>query len=142
MTKWFKRVLPLVAAVGTLVGAIVVGALVGCATPNAGVEIQGEVWYKERIALPQDAVLTVELKDVSLMDAPAIVLAQIERSDVSTPAPFQFLINRDQFESGHTYAIGAKITLNDKLLFINTQAYNIDLGSSEPMSVLVQKVGR
>ncbi|ABV36082.1 conserved hypothetical protein [Shewanella sediminis HAW-EB3] len=133
MPKWFKRVLPLVVAVG---------ALAGCATPNAGVEIQGEVWYKERIALPQDAMLTVELKDVSLMDAPAIVLAQIERSDVSTPAPFHFLINRDQFESGHTYAIGAKITLNDKLLFINTQAYNIDLGSSEPMSVLVQKVGR
>jgi len=137
MTKWFKRVLPLVAAVGTFVVTIV-----GCATPNAGVDIQGEVWYKERIALPQDAVLTVEVKDVSLMDAPAVVLAQIERSGVSTPAPFQFLINRDQFESGHTYAIGAKITLNDKLLFINTQAYNIDLGSSEPMSVLVQKVGR
>jgi len=137
MTKWFKRVLPLVAAVG-----IFVVTIVGCATPNAGVDIQGEVWYKERIALPQDAVLTVEVKDVSLMDAPAVVLAQIERSGVSTPAPFQFLINRDQFESGHTYAIGAKITLNDKLLFINTQAYNIDLGSSEPMSVLVQKVGR
>ncbi|RTR34413.1 YbaY family lipoprotein [Shewanella atlantica] len=142
MKKWLKRVLPIVSVVGTFVGALVVGALAGCATPNAGVEIQGEIWFKERIALPQEAVLTVELKDVSLMDAPAIILAQFERSDVSTPAPFQFLIHRDQFESGHTYAIGAKITLNDKLLFINTQAYNIDLGSSEPMSVLVQKVGR
>ncbi|MGS0730044.1 YbaY family lipoprotein, partial [Shewanella sp. 0m-11] len=56
--------------------------------------------------------------------------------------PFQFLINRDQFEDGHTYTIGARISLEDKLMFINTQAYRIDLDSSEPMSVLVQKVAR
>lgn len=135
MNRWFKWVLPILALV-------VCGVLSGCATPNAGVVIQGEIWFKERIALPADAVLTVELKDVSLMDAPAVVLAQIERSNVTTPAPFHFLIHRDQFEPGHTYAIGAKITLDGELMFINTQAYNIDLGSSEPMSVLVQRVGR
>ncbi|WP_299787853.1 YbaY family lipoprotein [uncultured Shewanella sp.] len=133
MNRWFKSALPIVVAFI---------ALVGCATPNAGVDILGEIWFKERITLPAEAVLTVELKDVSLMDAPAVVLAQIERSGVTTPAPFQFLIHRDQFESGHTYAIGARITLNGELMFINTQAYNIDIGSSEPISVLVQRVDR
>ncbi|MBE7214245.1 YbaY family lipoprotein [Shewanella benthica] len=133
MKKWLKPILPLVMAAATLAG---------CATPNAVVEIQGEIWYKERIALPQDAVLTVQLKDVSLMDVPAVVMAQVERSDVTSPAPFHFLINRDQFEAGHTYAIGARISFNDKLMFINTQAYNIDVDSTEPMSVRVEKVGR
>lgn len=52
------------------------------------------------------------------------------------------MINRDQFEAGHTYAIGARISLNDKLMFINTQAYKIDIGSAEPMSVMVEKVAR
>ncbi|AQS37211.1 hypothetical protein Sps_02051 [Shewanella psychrophila] len=132
MKKWLKLVLPLVMAAATLVG---------CATPNAVVEIQGEIWYKERIALPQDAVLTVQVKDVSLMDVPAVVMAEVERSDVTSPAPFHFLINRDQFEAGHTYAIGASIRLDDKLMFINTQAYNIDVGSPEPMSIMVDKVG-
>ncbi len=55
---------------------------------------------------------------------------------------FHFMINRDQFEAGHTYAIGARISLNDKLMFINTQAYKIDIGSAEPMSVMVEKVAR
>ncbi|MFT5236254.1 MAG: putative lipoprotein [Shewanella sp.] len=137
MKKWLKSVSPLMMAVGL----ISVGVLSGCATPNAGVEIQGEVWFKERMALPPQAMLTVQVKDVSLMDAPAVVIAEIERGDVTTPAPFQFIINRDQFEKGHTYAIGAKISLNGKLMFINTQAYKIDIESSEPMSVLVQKVG-
>ncbi|MGS0674463.1 YbaY family lipoprotein [Shewanella sp. 0m-4] len=133
MERWFKPLLPLVVAASMLTG---------CATSNAVVEIQGEVWYKERMILPEDAVITVQVQDVSLMDAPAVVIAEFERNDVSTPTPFQFLINRDQFEDGHTYTIGARISLDDKLMFINTQAYRIDLDSSEPMSVLVQKVAR
>ncbi|QYJ87366.1 YbaY family lipoprotein [Shewanella mesophila] len=133
MNNWLKSVLSVGAMVATLSG---------CATPNAGVEIQGEIWFKERIALPSDAVLTVQVKDVSLMDAPAVVIAELERSDVTTPAPFQFMIPADQFEQGHTYAIGAKISLGDKLMFINTQSYPIDVGSQAPMSILVQKVGR
>ncbi|QYK02588.1 YbaY family lipoprotein [Shewanella psychrotolerans] len=129
-----------------LTSALSVGAIVtvlsGCATPNASVEIQGEIWFKERIALPSDAILTVQVKDVSLMDAPAVVIAELERSNVTTPAPFQFIIPADQFEQGHTYAVGAKISLGDKLMFISTQSYPIDISSQAPMSVLVQRVGR
>ena len=121
---------------------VVAGLLSGCATSDAIVEIQGEVWYKERIALPSEAVISIKVQDVSLMDAPAVVIAEFERSNVSTPTPFQFLINKDQFEAGHTYTIGARISLNDKLMFINEQAYKVDLDSSEPMSVLLQKVAR
>ncbi|MGS0682409.1 YbaY family lipoprotein [Shewanella sp. 125m-7] len=133
MKQWFKPLLPL---------AVAASMLTGCATSNAVVEIQGEVWYKERMMLPEDAVITIQVQDVSLADAPAEVIAEFERNDVSTPTPFQFLINRDQFEDGHTYTIGARISLDDKLMFINTQSYRIDLDSSEPMSVLVQKVAR
>ncbi|MCF1427679.1 MAG: YbaY family lipoprotein [Shewanella sp.] len=134
MNKWIKFIAaPLV---------LVSGLMSGCATQNATVDIYGEVWYRERIALPPDAVLTVQLKDVSRLDAPAEVIAEMVRDDVSTPATFSFVMARDQLEPGHTYAIGARITLGDQLLFINTQAYNVDLNASEPMSVLLNKVGR
>ncbi|BAJ03079.1 conserved hypothetical protein [Shewanella violacea DSS12] len=116
--------------------------LAGCATPNAMVEIQGEVLYQQPMALAQDAVLRVQVKDISLMGAPVVVMAEIEISAVTSPAPFHFLINRDQFEAGHSYEIGASIHLDDKLMFINTQAYNINVGSTEPMSVMVEKVAR
>lgn len=133
MNRWLKSLLPV---------AMAASVLVGCATPNASVEIQGEVWFKERIALPAEAILSVQLQDVSKMDVPAVVIAEFERSDVTTPAPFQFVIPSDQFESGHRYAIGAKITLGDELMFINTQSYPIDISNQGPMSVLIQKVGR
>ena len=127
---------------GLISFVMAMGLLSGCATSNAMVEIQGEVWYRERIALPSDAVMSIKVQDVSLMDAPAVVIAEFERSDVSTPTPFQFLINADQFEAGHTYTVSARISLDNKLMFINEQAYRIDLDSSEPMSVLLQKVAR
>ncbi|BDM65136.1 lipoprotein [Shewanella sp. NFH-SH190041] len=132
MNKWLKVLTaPLLA----------VGVISGCATQDAAVEIHGEAWYRERIALPPEAVLTVQVKDVSRADAKAEVLAEVERNDVSTPAPFSFVINRDQFAPGHTYAVGAKITLDGQLLFINTQSYRIDLDNNQPMSVLLNKVG-
>ncbi|MCZ4338872.1 YbaY family lipoprotein [Shewanella colwelliana] len=133
MNRWLKSLLPV---------AMAASVLVGCATPNASVEIQGEVWFKERIALPAEAILSVQLQDVSKMDVPVVVIAELERSDVTTPAPFQFVIPSDQFEPGHRYAIGAKITLGDELMFINTQSYPIDISNQGPMSVLIQKVGR
>ncbi|ABI39670.1 conserved hypothetical protein [Shewanella sp. MR-4] len=114
----------------------------GCATPNAIVEIKGEAMYRERIALPVDAKLIVQLLDVSKMDVPAVVMAERVSQGAKTPTPFSFSMGRDQFEAGHTYAIGARIMLGDKLLFINTQAYHVDLNSTEPMKILLEKVGR
>ncbi|TIV73114.1 MAG: hypothetical protein E5V93_18665, partial [Mesorhizobium sp.] len=56
---------------------LVVGILaVPQVTKAAEKTIAGEVTYRERIALPPDAVLVVELADVSLADAPAIVIAK------------------------------------------------------------------
>ncbi|WOT04163.1 YbaY family lipoprotein [Shewanella youngdeokensis] len=119
---------------------VAVSLLSGCAASNAMVEIHGEVWYKERLALPADAVMTVKLQEVSLRDAPTVVIAQFERGNVSTPTLFQFLLRLDQFKQGHTYTVAASIRLNDQLMFITDQTYRIDLDSVEPMSVLLQKV--
>ncbi|WP_411911872.1 YbaY family lipoprotein [Shewanella chilikensis] len=132
--NWLR--LPMMAAVAGMM------ALTGCATPNATVEIDGDVWYRERIALPPEAVLTVQVQDVSKADAPAEVLAVIQRDSVTSPTPFKFILARDQFQSGHSYSISARITLKDDLLFINTQAYPVNIDKVEPVSVMVQKVGR
>ncbi|MCG9696196.1 YbaY family lipoprotein [Shewanella sp. Isolate11] len=133
MKLWFKL---------ALTSLMALGLFTGCASSNSSVEIVGEVWFKERIALPQDAVLTVQVQDISKMDTAAVILAEIAQTPVVSPAAFKFVIPADQFQKGHTYAIGAKIHHNDKLLFINTQTYQVDVGSPESLSVLVQRVGR
>nr|WP_244623206.1 YbaY family lipoprotein [Shewanella salipaludis] len=62
-------------------------------------------------------------------------------SEPVTPTRFEFVLPRTTFITGHTYAIGAKIMLNDKLLFINTQAYSLDPNALVPLSVMLDKVG-
>jgi len=51
-------------------------ALAACATTPSGsadelLTVTGEATYRQRIALPQDAVITVRIEDVSRADAAA-----------------------------------------------------------------------
>lgn len=151
------RICILTSVLQKLAAVVLLGAtmiVTGCATPNvttntngnanmdANVEIKGEAMYRERIALPADAKLIVQILDVSKMDAPAIVMAEHVNKGAKTPTPFSFTMGRDKFEAGHTYAVSARIMFGDKLLFISTQSYRIDLNSVEPMTIRLDKVGR
>ncbi|MCL1066403.1 YbaY family lipoprotein [Shewanella olleyana] len=130
-----KLLMPFVLAVA------LVAALGGCASQSDLVTISGDVMYRERIALPADAVIKVQLKDVSLQDTKAIVMAEMMTDNVKTPHAFEFQLARDQFQSGHTYAVGARIEVDGKLWFINTQSYIVNIDATEPVNVLVNKVG-
>ena len=48
--------------------------------------------YRERIALPPNAVLSVQLADVSLADAPAAILGE-QKIDPAGQVPIKFEIS-------------------------------------------------
>ena len=83
-----------------LVTSLLFGAaLVGCQTSqNTEMEsteasmktITGTVAYRERIALPPNAVVTIALEDVSLADAPAKVLAKQTFETEGKQVPLSF----------------------------------------------------
>ncbi|WP_076539838.1 YbaY family lipoprotein [Shewanella sp. UCD-KL21] len=123
------------------ISLMLLGGLMGCASVDQLVTISGDVSYRERIALPDNARLTVQVKDVSLQDTKAIVVAEKVYQQVNTPQSFEFQIAGDQFIAGHRYSIGARIEVNGKLWFINTQAYSIDVNETQPINVIVNKVG-
>lgn len=126
-----------------LVCLLVTAFLSACKTSqDEQINITGDVWYRERMALPANAMLTIQLQDVSKADAPAEVIAKQQIKGVRTPMPFSFVISREQLKATHTYTVSGKITLNDQLLFINTQAYRIDLNTNKPISVLMNRVMR
>ena len=60
----------------TVIGIACLSLLVGfgCSSASAGGTVSGTATYRERMALPPDAVLEVKLQDVSLADAPAVEL--------------------------------------------------------------------
>jgi len=121
--------------------AMVVG-LSGCQTSSQNTRIVGEVLYKQRIALPVDSVIQIQLQDVSLQDVKAEILAEYEISPVTGVTPVEFVIPTEAFKTGHRYAISARITVADELWFINTQSYPVNIKDPQSLTVVVDKVKR
>lgn len=119
---------------------LVVGVLAVPGVTNAGEKrIAGEVTYRERIALPPDAVLMVELADVSLADAPATVIAK-RRIAPTGQVPIKFEIGFDPkaIQKGRTYALQARITVDDRLLFANDVRHHVDPLNGKSQTVVLK----
>jgi putative lipoprotein len=97
--------------------------LSGCDT--GGASITGDVTYVQRIALPEDAVVTVQLQDVSLMDVAAQVLGEqvIETDGDQVPISYEVEYDEDEIIDNHTCSVSARITDGQgNLLFISDTA--------------------
>jgi putative lipoprotein len=104
--------------------------------------VKGEVLYRERIALPPDAVVNVQLVDVSLADAPARVVAeQTIKPAGQVPIPFSLKFDAADIKSGRTYALQARITVGDTLWFITDTRHSVDPeAESGPQTLLLKMV--
>lgn len=119
-----KKTLLLVTSL--LFGAALVGCQTSQTTEMESAEasmktITGTVAYRERIALPPHAVVTVALEDVSLADAPAKVLARqtFETEGKQVPLAFELDYNSNDIQPNHRYSLRARIEVDGKLRFIN-----------------------
>ncbi|MGB3900833.1 MAG: YbaY family lipoprotein [Mesorhizobium sp.] len=121
---------------------LVIGMLIAPGAPRAAEHVlHGEVLYRERIALPPNAVISVQLADVSLADAPAAILGE-QKIDPAGQVPVKFEIRFDPsvVQPNMSYALQARITVDDKLWFITDTRHSVDPLTDEPQTVLVRKV--
>ena len=107
--------------------------------PAAKPSLEGEVFYLQRIALPPNATLSVSLQDVSLADAPAVVLDE-QKGPVKgqVPLPFQLSYDPAQVQPGHRYSVSARIEVDGKLMYITTDQHAVQLDGSDPQSLKVR----
>lgn len=109
---------------------------------SAGV-VSGTVAYRERIAMPENAVLTMQLQDVSSADAPVKVIAEqrFTFSGHQVPLPFELHYDSTKIDPKHMYALSARITVNEQLMFMNTTTYRvITQGNPAKADILLQMV--
>lgn len=73
--------------------------------------VKGTIAYRERIALPADAVVTVKLQDVSLQDVAAKVISEQTFTTDGAQVPFDFELSYDtkDINPKHTYSVSARI---------------------------------
>jgi uncharacterized lipoprotein YbaY len=102
--------------------------------PLSGV-LTGTVTYMQRIALPPNSVVTVQLADVSKADAAATVITSqtIETAGAQVPIPFELTYDPATIDPKSTYAVSARITLDDQLTWISPDA-NLVLTNGSPVT--------
>lgn len=103
--------------------------------------IRGEVIYRERIALPPSAVLSVQLADVSLADAPAKIIGdQNVKPSGQVPISFEIRFDPSVIRPRMTYALQARITVDDKVLFISDVRHQVDPLTDVPQTIMLKMV--
>lgn len=101
-------------------------------------QVTGTVTYRERIAMPPDAVVIVTVEDSSLMDAPAIEIgAHVIDSPGSVPVPYAVGYDPAEIVEGHTYTVRATISAGDDLLWTTDRAYEVITGGNPTTADLV-----
>jgi uncharacterized lipoprotein YbaY len=99
--------------------------LAGCAAPKNESSVTGTLTYLERIALPENAEISVQLQDVSRADAPAIIIGEEKFLSGGKQVPFPFEVKYDPAEiiENHNYVVRGEIRVDGTLVFTTTQAY-------------------
>ena len=104
--------------------------------------VTGTAAYRERIALPPDAVFEAVLQDVSRAGAPAQVIGRATLDPAGQP-PFRFEITYDDQAvlPGHRYAVRATIRHRGRLLF-TTDTHVPAFGGGAPLQLRLVAVAR
>lgn len=122
---------------------VVLVALVFASTPvlAARVQLAGEVTYRERIALPTEAILKIELIDLALPDRPRVSVSAPTGAG-QVPLAFTLTFEDSMILPQHDYALNAEI-LAGEFRFRNVEPYPVKpLAQTEPILIVAQGVSR
>lgn len=108
--------------------------LSGCETVNTsevmekGMQsVKGSIMYRQRIALPPNAEVSVTLEDVSLMDVQSKKVAEqtfITDGD-QVPLDFELSYQAEEIDPKHRYSVRAVIRVDGKLQFTTDTVYQV-----------------
>jgi putative lipoprotein len=94
----------------------------GTLTLSAQPQVTGLVTYRERMALPPDSVVRVQVQDVSIADAPTTIIGEqvIVTDGAQVPIPFAVSYPTSAIQENRRYSVVARIADGEgRLLFIS-----------------------
>ena len=108
---------------------------------SAGAQISGTATFRERIALPADAVFDATLEDVSQPSAPAIVIGRARiRGPQNPPIRFQIPFNASRIDPGHRYVVRARILSGTTPILATDRNYPVLTGGNgRQVSLLLRR---
>jgi putative lipoprotein len=118
-------------------------ALLFAATPTfaAKIGLTGEVTYRERIALPDSAILKIELVDLALPDRPRVTVSAPTGAG-QVPLGFTLTFEDSMILPQHEYALNAEIVADD-IRFRNVEPFRVTpLAQTEPILIIAQSLAQ
>jgi putative lipoprotein len=107
--------------------AISPGPVCALAQATSPAAVSGTVTYKQRVALPPEAVVQVQLQDTSRADTAARTIGQatIPTAGAQVPIPYRIEYDPSTIDPSHSYAVRATVTVGDRLLFASTKVHPV-----------------
>ncbi len=127
---------------GTRMGLAAVLAL-GAGSVMAEIQdLHGSVMYREKIALPPEALVEVTLEDVSKMDVQSTVLAtQTLRPEGQVPVDFRLSYDDAMVDDRGRYSVRAVIRVGEDVLWRSTQSFPaLTNDAPETVDVVVERM--
>ena len=88
--------------------------------------VRGTATYRERIVLPANAVFEVSLEDLSRAGAPSALIARVRNEQPgNSPIPFVISYDAGRINQRRSYAVRARILVDDRLWFTTDQNYPV-----------------
>ena len=88
--------------------------------------VTGTLAYREKIAMPADAVVIVQLLDTSKLDVPAEEIStQLIEDPGSVPVPYKVSFDPAEIVDNHAYSVRATIESGDDLLWTTDTSYPV-----------------
>lgn len=106
--------------------------------------ISGEVWYRERMALPPGAKVVVTMEDQSRADAAATVITDYTHIvDGQGPYSFRLVYDPAAMDERMRYGLRARIENEGKLMFTSTEHVDPFAGEpGKPLRIMVSRAQR
>lgn len=103
--------------------------------------VTGTAIYRERIALPPNAVFTALLQDTSLQDVAAVEIGRTVIDPAGHP-PYHFKIAYDsaKIDQSHTYTVRASIMVGERLMFTSDTAHRVLTGGAGSHADIMMKM--
>ena len=118
---------PMAALLGLVLAGCATGGTHVSQTADKGGVVRGTVAYRERIALPPDAVVEVWITDVSPLILIQALVAEttVHPEGRQVPLPFELRYDPSRIEPDHDYAVKAAIRSGGRILFQTETAYPV-----------------
>jgi putative lipoprotein len=110
---------------------------------HAADAITGTAAYRERIALPPNAVFEATLEDVSKADAKAELIASVRLEGFGqVPVRFELPYDAARIQPSHRYSVRGRILIDGKLAWTTDQVYPVITGGNPTeVELLLRKTG-